>query len=83
MAADSAVEPSHRQQALAAIIELRRLDQLKAIASSTSNSTYFFGDKAALGSGSNEAYSVDYAENIKKGVEKKTPVGLNGDVSVL
>ncbi|KAG6816428.1 hypothetical protein H0H87_006090 [Tephrocybe sp. NHM501043] len=36
--------PEERQRALAALVELRRLDQLKAIAQSKSNSTYFFGE---------------------------------------
>jgi len=43
-----AVEPSDRKAALAALIELKRLDQLKAIAESHNNSTYFFGDKGKL-----------------------------------
>ncbi|KAG6868634.1 hypothetical protein C0993_012678 [Termitomyces sp. T159_Od127] len=56
--------PDERQQALDSLIELRRLDQLKAIAQSKSNSTYFFGDQAALGRG-NDSYNIDYAEHIK------------------
>ncbi|KAG6854407.1 hypothetical protein C0991_006949 [Blastosporella zonata] len=57
-----------RQRALTALVELRRLDQLKAIAQSKSNSTYFFGDQAALGR-ANDAYNVDYAEHIKSSIQ--------------
>lgn len=37
-----------RRMALEKLIELRRLEQLKAIAESQSNSTYFFGDQGTL-----------------------------------
>lgn len=63
-----------RHVALGTLVELKRLEQLKAIASSTNNTTYFFGDKAALGK-DNELYNVDYSEKIrhslgaKKGIE--------------
>jgi hypothetical protein len=64
------VTDEDRRRALAAIIEIKRLDQLKAIASSQSNSTYFFGDRAAMGVASDvEAFNVDYAQNVKKGLE--------------
>ncbi|KAG6909912.1 hypothetical protein DXG01_014432 [Tephrocybe rancida] len=63
--------PEERQKALSALIELRRLEQLKAIAKSQSNSTYFFGDQAALGR-TNEAYNIDYAEHIKSGMQTKS-----------
>lgn len=63
-----AVEPSDRKFALSTLVELRRLHQLKAIAESKSNSTYFFGDRAALGQ---DAYSIDYAEQIKGGLQSK------------
>jgi hypothetical protein len=39
-----------RKLALEKLIELRRLDQLKAIANSTNNSTYFFGDRCKFAS---------------------------------
>ncbi|KAF9458556.1 hypothetical protein BDZ94DRAFT_1313176 [Collybia nuda] len=58
------VQSGDRQRALNTLIELRRLEQLKAIAGSKTNSTYFFGDKAALGQAS-DAYNVDYAEHVK------------------
>jgi len=54
------VEQDDRRKALASLIELKRLEQLKAIASSQNNSTYFFGDKAALGKDT-ESYNIDYA----------------------
>ena len=62
--------PEDKQRALAALIEIKRLEQLKAIAASQSNSTYFFGDKASMGVGSGvEAFNVDYAQHVKKGIE--------------
>lgn len=64
------VRPEERLRALETLVELRRLEQLKAIAASKSNSTYFFGDKSALGRSSADAYNIDYAEHIKDGVEK-------------
>ncbi|KAF9528290.1 hypothetical protein CPB83DRAFT_854791 [Crepidotus variabilis] len=75
LAPDSSTEPSteHRLTALQMLVELKRLDQLKAIASSDSNSTYFFGDKAALGAGLEGAggsWGVDYAQNVKDNMQK-------------
>ncbi|KAJ7621059.1 stomatin family protein [Roridomyces roridus] len=66
--------PLERKQALSALVELRRLEQLRAIAKGSGNSTYFFGDKAAmgLGGGAGEAYNVDYAENVKGGIGRKS-----------
>lgn len=58
------IQPEERQRALSTLVELRRLEQLKAIAQSKSNSTYFFGDQSALGRAT-DAYNVDYAEHIK------------------
>ncbi|KAJ6617546.1 hypothetical protein B0H10DRAFT_1878265 [Mycena sp. CBHHK59/15] len=65
-----AAGPSERAQALAALVELRRLEQLRAIAAGKGNATYFFGDRAAMG-GAGEAYNVDYAEHVKGGLGKK------------
>jgi hypothetical protein len=46
--------------------------QLKAIAASQSNSTYFFGDRAAMGVASDvEAFNVDYAQSVRKGLGKE------------
>ncbi|KAF8996015.1 hypothetical protein BDQ17DRAFT_961847 [Cyathus striatus] len=64
------IQPEDRQRALNTLVELKRLEQLNAIARSKSNSTYFFGDKAALGQGA-EAFNIDYAQHVKSGVEKK------------
>jgi len=64
------IEQDDRRKALASLIELKRLEQLKAIASSQTNSTYFFGDKAALGKDT-ESYNIDYAEQIKKNVQDR------------
>ena len=61
------VQPADRQRALNTLVELKRLEQLKAIAGSASNSTYFFGDKAALG----QAYGIDYAEHVKGGLQRR------------
>ena len=63
------IKPEHRQTALTTLVELKRLEQLRAIAESKSNSTYFFGDKAALGSASAEAFNIDYAQHVKAGIE--------------
>ncbi|KAF8874434.1 hypothetical protein BD779DRAFT_1566795 [Infundibulicybe gibba] len=52
-----------RQQALAAL--------LRAIAMGKGNSTYFFGDKATLGSV--DAFNIDYAQHIKSGMGSKPP----------
>lgn len=39
------IDPEVRIVALEKLIELKRLEQLKAIATSQNNSTYFFGDR--------------------------------------
>lgn len=57
--------PADKAKALEALLELRRLEQLKAIAAGAGNSTYFFGD--AKGSGK-DAYDVDNLEKWKKNV---------------
>ncbi len=77
----SASEPAveNRMKALNVLVELKRLEQLKAIANSRSNSTYFFGDKACLGAGIDGAggpWGVDYAQNVKAGL--KTQDGPHG-----
>jgi len=68
------ITPEIRSRALAVLVEFKRLEQLKAIAQSESNSTYFFGDKAAIGSGmegAGGAWGVDYAEHVKAGIQKR------------
>ncbi|KAJ3990426.1 hypothetical protein F5890DRAFT_1398829 [Lentinula detonsa] len=75
---ETQVQPGDRQRALDTLIELRRLEQLKAIAKGSGNSTYFFGDQSILGSNANGlafgnmngsgfpgAYLIDYAEKTK------------------
>ncbi|KAJ3794939.1 hypothetical protein GGU11DRAFT_794150 [Lentinula aff. detonsa] len=75
---ETQVQPGDRQRALDGLIELRRLEQLKAIAKGSGNSTYFFGDQSILGSNANGlalgntngrgfpgAYLIDYAEKTK------------------
>ncbi|KAF9552844.1 hypothetical protein CPC08DRAFT_698259 [Agrocybe pediades] len=64
------ISPEDRKFALITLVELRRLEQLKAIAESKSNSTYFFGDKAALGQ-ANDAFNIDYAQQVKAGLDSK------------
>jgi len=70
----SASEPTveNRIKALNVLVELKRLEQLKAIANSQSNSTYFFGDKASVGAGIDGAggpWGVDYAQSVKAGLK--------------
>ncbi|KAJ3811843.1 hypothetical protein F5876DRAFT_38730 [Lentinula aff. lateritia] len=74
-AADEAhVQSTDRRRALDALVELRRLEQLKAIAKGTGTSTYFFGDSSILGSnalgntngcGIPGAYLIDHVEKTK------------------
>ncbi|EKM56756.1 uncharacterized protein PHACADRAFT_254056 [Phanerochaete carnosa HHB-10118-sp] len=52
-----------RVKALDALLELRRLEQLKAIASSNGNSTYFFGNAKGTG---RDSYEVDNVERWKR-----------------
>lgn len=59
------ISAKDRNRALGTLVELKRLEQLKAIAASSTNSTYFFGDQAALGRAATDAYNVDYAEQVK------------------
>jgi len=66
------IDTEARNIALEKLIELRRLEQLKAIAESKSNSTYFFGDRSALGQ---DPYSIDYAEQVKGGLHERDGKG--------
>ncbi|KAJ3770081.1 hypothetical protein FB446DRAFT_184753 [Lentinula raphanica] len=50
---ESQVKEDDRRRALDALIELRRLEQLKAIARGSGTSTYFFGDQSVYGSNMN------------------------------
>lgn len=58
-------EPSNndRTKALDSLLELRRLEQLKAIATGNGNSTYFFGDSKGTG---RDPYEVENLERWKK-----------------
>ncbi|KAJ7083635.1 hypothetical protein B0H15DRAFT_417083 [Mycena belliarum] len=77
----SAPGAAERTQALTALVELRRLEQLRAIAGGAGNATYFFGDRAVMGTGTGlggqagDAYGVDYAEQVKGGLARKGRVG--------
>ncbi|KLO20202.1 hypothetical protein SCHPADRAFT_816717 [Schizopora paradoxa] len=55
-----------KKKALDALLELRRLEQLKAIAEGHGNSTYFFGDSKGTG---REAYEVENMERWKRSLE--------------
>ncbi|KAF7377814.1 PHB domain-containing protein [Mycena sanguinolenta] len=77
--------PAERKQALDALIELRRLEQLRAIAKGKGNATYFFGDRAALGlnGGAGDAFNVDYAEHVKGNMAKgKSRVDAGGPAAL-
>ncbi|KAF8586117.1 stomatin family protein [Ramaria rubella] len=54
-------------RALEALLELRRLEQLKAIAAGQANSTYFFGQEGRVLNGS--GYEVDNTEKWKKSMQ--------------
>lgn len=59
--------PSDRTKALDALLELRRLEQLNAIAHGSGNSTYFFGDAKGTG---RDAYEVDNVERWKSAMSQ-------------
>jgi regulator of protease activity HflC (stomatin/prohibitin superfamily) len=71
-----------RVKALDAILELRRLEQLKAIASGSGNSTYFFGDSRGIG---RDAYDIENVERWKRSLpdsqriidSSQTPISPN------
>jgi len=69
------VAADERRQALNTLVELKRLEQLRAIAASQNNTTYFFGDQAALGRQATDAYNVDYAEQVKGSLGEKKARG--------
>jgi len=54
---------THLLKALDAVLEVRRLEQLKAIASGPGNSTYFFGEAKGAG---RDPYTVENMEKWKK-----------------
>ena len=57
-----------RRKALDTLLELRRLEQLRAIANGHGNSTYFFGDQKGAGR-DRDAYEVDNNEKWKRSLE--------------
>lgn len=59
--AGPSVTPSiaDRQKALLSLVELRRIEQLNAIAQGDGNTTYFFGEPGR------SPYDVDKAERLK------------------
>ena len=59
----SEVTNEDKNTALSALLELRRIEQLKAIAAGAGNATYFFGDGKRLG---RDAYDVDLTEKWKR-----------------
>lgn len=69
---NTAPTDGHRRTALETLLELKRLEQLQAIAHGQGNSTYFFGDRSALGVGGTDAYGVDYNEKLKMGIAPRT-----------
>jgi len=54
-------------KALDALLELRKLEQLKAIAAGHANSTYFFGKESGVGERS--GYEIDNVEKWKKSIQ--------------
>lgn len=69
---DSKEEPTTEMKlrSLDALIKLKRIEQLKAIATGNSNSTYFFGDDMPV-SADNGAYAVDNMEKWKRSLPMK------------
>ena len=66
--------PAERTKALDALLELRRLEQLKAIAHGNGNSTYFFGDAKGTG---RHAYDVENTEMWKRSLVDQCNVALS------
>jgi hypothetical protein len=59
-----------RLRALDALLELRKLEQLKAIAAGQANSTYFFGREGGSISERSE-YEIDNVEKWKRSLEDR------------
>ncbi|KAF8623773.1 hypothetical protein AX15_006214 [Amanita polypyramis BW_CC] len=73
------IQQGDRQRALSTLMGLKRLEQLKAIASSEANSTYFFGDKAALGGGAETSFIIDSVEKLKGQARVRTSKQTTAD----
>lgn len=56
----------HKLKALEAFLELKRLEQLRAIAHGHGNATYFFGDAQTTAQLGKDAYGVDNWESWKR-----------------
>lgn len=70
---DSKEEPTTEMKlrSLDALIKLKRIEQLKAIADGRSNSTYFFGDDMGVPADKG-AYAVDNIEKWKRSLPMKS-----------
>ena len=68
---ESGEKPSKeiKSRALDALLELRRLEQLKAIAVGNANSTYFFGRET--GASERSGYEIDNVEKWKRSLEDR------------
>ncbi|TDL28722.1 stomatin family protein [Rickenella mellea] len=64
-----------RTMALTALVELKRLEQLRAIANGSGNSTYFFGDAAKGVAG--DAYNIDNMEKWKSSISGRKGPALD------
>ncbi|KZW02597.1 hypothetical protein EXIGLDRAFT_732856 [Exidia glandulosa HHB12029] len=66
--------PSDQERSLAlqALLEFKRLDQLRAIANGKGNNTYFFGDAKGTG---RDAYEVDNVEKWKRTLRQEQKMG--------
>ncbi|PAV22182.1 stomatin family [Pyrrhoderma noxium] len=62
-----------RRKALDALLEYKRLEQLRAIANGHGNSTYFFGDAKGTNTG-RDAYEVDNNEKWKRSLDARNPI---------
>ena len=67
-----------RAKALDALLALRRLEQLKAIASGSGNSTYFFGDAKGTG---RDAYDVENVERWKRNLNDQQRVMVSSSAT--
>ena len=62
-----------RRKALDALLEYKRLEQLRAIANGHGNSTYFFGDAKGTNIG-RDAYEIDNNEKWKRSLDARNPI---------
>lgn len=71
LAVESGEKPSEQMKlrALDTLLELRRLEQLKAIAAGQSNSTYFFARETGMSERS--GYEIDNVEKWKRSLDDR------------